>query len=130
MEAFSPLKSPWVDLGRGLSGQAGVPHLSGNGALASGNLISLSLEDALASAPATFVVGISELNVPFKGGMLVPYPTILVGLATNLLGQIKLSANWPAGIPSGFSIYGQWWIADPAGANGFAASNAVSGTVF
>ena len=43
-------------------------------------------------------------------------------------GEVSFAATWPPGVPAGFSIYTQWWIEDPTGPVGFAASNGLQGT--
>ena len=121
---------PWVDLGQGLAGTHGVPVLAGIGSLASGDPLDLVLGDALENSGSTLVVGLAALNAPFKGGVLVPLPSLLIfGLPTGPLGQIKLTATWPSGVPSGINLYLQHWITDAAGPKGLAASNAIVGTV-
>jgi len=47
---------------------------------------------------------------------------------TLLGGSLLLPANWPAGLPSDFSLYFQAWVADAAGPHGFSASNGLSAT--
>jgi len=39
-----------------------------------------------------------------------------------------VSFPWPAGVPSGFSLFYQHWIPDPSGPRGFTASNGLRGT--
>ncbi|TPW07470.1 MAG: FG-GAP repeat-containing protein, partial [Acidimicrobiaceae bacterium] len=68
-----------TDLGNGLAGANGVPALAGEGTLQPGSSITLSLSGALANAPATLVIGLSQLGAPFKGGVLVPSPDLLLG---------------------------------------------------
>ncbi len=120
LEAYDP----WTDLGAGLAGSAGVPLLAGSGPLTGDSLNSLDLTGALAGASCTLVVGLSQLDAPFKGGTLVPAPFLLVvGLAADGGGALGLPFLWPAGVPSGVALYFQHWIADPAGPLGFAASN-------
>ena len=50
---------------------------------------------------------------------------LLGGLLTDGGGTLILPALWPAGLPSGSSLYLQAWITDPVGPAGFAASNAL-----
>jgi len=121
--------SPFANLGNGLSGTHGIPQLVGEGTLLVGDSVSLALTNALESATTTLVIGLSELSAPFKGGVMVPHPDVLIfGLATDSSGELTLNGTWPAGIPPGFSMYFQHWIADAAGPQGFAASDALSGT--
>jgi hypothetical protein len=74
------------------------------------------------------VVGVSPLDAPFKGGVMVPSPDLLFVLTTDFFGASSFGGLWPAGVPSGFTTYFQWWIQDPGGPKGFAASNALAGT--
>ena len=123
------LDKTWTDLGDGLSGTHGVPVLTGVGDLSAGSLVRLALSGALENAATGLVVGLSALNAPFKGGVLVPNPDFIVtGLTTNAGGGLTIAATWPAGVPSGFVTYFQEWVTDPAGPKGFAASNGLSGT--
>jgi hypothetical protein len=117
---------PWADLGQALAGTNGDPVLVGSGSLADGTLVSLTLSNALANSTTTLIIGLSQLNAPFKGGVMVPNPDFLIFLLpTGPTGTLPLAATWAA-LPSGFVVYFQHWISDPAGPAGFAASNAVS----
>jgi len=121
--------SPWGYLGGAIAGSAGAPLLAGSGNLVGGQPVTLTLTAAKALTPVTLIIGLSTLSAPFKGGVLVPNPTLLIfGLQTNAHGTLALSATWPSGLPSGFTFYSQYWIPDPAGPAGFAASNGLSGT--
>jgi len=122
--------SAWSNLGAVLPGAHGAPSLLPSGTLVAGQPIALALGGALESAPAALVVGLSELGLPFKGGTLVPSVNLLfTGLTTDAGGALLLASTWPPGAPAGQPIYAQFWIADAAGLNGFAASNAVAGIV-
>lgn len=119
----------WIDLGQGLAGTHGAPLLLGNGALVADSEVDLALSNALALAPATLIIGLSNLSAPFKGGVLVPNPLLLIGgLLTDAAGTLELSGTWPSGAPAGFTTYYQHWIIDPIGPVGLAASNGLSGT--
>ena len=76
----------------------------------------------------TLGVGLSALNVPFKGGMLGPNPDALFPLPIDGAGNILLSTFWDPAIPGAFTTYFQYWIPDAAAINGFAASNGLSAT--
>jgi hypothetical protein len=119
----------WVDLGQGLAGSAGTPSLVGAGDLSAGSTVTLSVSGAKAGAAAGLIIGLSQINAPFKGGVLVPAPDlILAGLAIDGSGNRVDSFVFPAGVPSGSVLFDQYWIVDAAGPSGFAATNAVSGT--
>jgi hypothetical protein len=114
----------WSALGNGLAGIAGVPVLTGSGTLVAGSPTTLAIEDAKPLALAGFIVGFAQINVPFKGGTLVPSPDVIVtGLPLDGAGALTLPFAWPAGLPSGFAMYYQVWLPDAAGIAGFAATN-------
>ena len=117
--------SPWSDLGQGLAGSGGlVPHLLGTGSLQPGSAGALQLANAKPLSTAWFIVGLQSLDAPFKGGQLVPFPTLLVGFPTDASGSFTVPwTAWPSGLPAGTSIYFQVWLSDPAGAAGWASSN-------
>ncbi|MHC5211898.1 MAG: MBL fold metallo-hydrolase [Planctomycetota bacterium] len=119
----------WTDLGQALPGAGGAPLLDGSGSLAGGTLATLTLTGAASSAPATLVIGLSELSVPFKGGTMVPQTDVLLPFTTDGAGELTLSANWPAALPPGTQVWFQWWITDGGAPVGLAASNALLGTV-
>lgn len=122
----------WDDLGLGLAGTHGVPALAGTGPLLPGTTLSLSLSGALANSLAYLFLGFDRIDVPFKGGVLVPafQPPlgILVPLATNGSGALAVSAPWPVSLPAGVELFVQVWIADPGAAAGVAGSNALRGS--
>jgi hypothetical protein len=117
---------PWTSLGKGLKGTAGIPMLVGHGSLQGGETVSLDVQGARPQSPAILVVGAWPLFAPFKGGVLVPRPNILVGgLATDATGSLTLQGNWPVGLPSGAPTWYQLWIVDRLAVQGLAASNGV-----
>jgi len=120
---------PWQDLGLALAGTGGEPVLEGSGPLLAGFPVALGTSGARANAAGTLFIGLSTLLAPLKGGTLVPSNDLLVtGLVTDGAGALTLATNWPAGVPSCTTIVFQLWIADPAGPQGFAATNGLSGT--
>jgi hypothetical protein len=117
----------WANFGHALAGSMGTPTLTGSGLLAGGELVKLKLQNVPASVPAALVIGFDTLLAPFKGGVLVPDPSVILALHTGASG-LNLSATWPNGLPSGFDAYFQFWISDPAGPAGFSASNGIRAT--
>jgi formylglycine-generating enzyme required for sulfatase activity len=116
--------APWFDVGGALAGAAGDPLLTGEGMTTEGTAVALSLSQALAGADAALVLGFSSLQAPLKGGTLVPFPDIILfGLSTDGAGALEVPAVWPPGLPAQSSLWAQFWITDPAGPKGFAASN-------
>jgi hypothetical protein len=120
---------PWTELGGSLPGGAGTPTLAGQGLLQPGLPTKLTLEQAPGSAATTLVIGLTQIDAPFKGGVLVPSADLIIaGLVTSPLGDLVLLGPWPAGIPAGMSLMFQAWSIDAAGVQGWAASNAVQAT--
>ncbi len=128
---FDVTPSSWTDLGFALAGTNGDPALLGTGLLIEGAEPVIALSGAAGNAPAFLVVGFAPLyHAPFRGGTLVPDaspPGFIVSLVTNGAGAVSLSTQWPAGVPSGLELYLQYWILDPGGPLGYAASNAILG---
>ena len=122
---------PWTDLGHGLAGAFGVPTNVGSGSLAANTPTSLVLANARPNALTGFVMGVNEINLPYKGGVLVPNPSppgFVVYLFTSPSGGFTVNTVWPPGVPSGFTFAQQWWVQDAAAVHGYAASNALRGT--
>ncbi|HTE06261.1 MAG TPA: hypothetical protein VK824_08705 [Planctomycetota bacterium] len=118
--------APWTNVGSGLAGIAGTPSLVGTGALAAGSAGSLALSSARPFSLALLFVSFASAPAPFKGGTLVPVPPALTIAQNTLLGSITLPwSAWPAGIPSGTSLWFQYAIQDPAAPLGAALSNAL-----
>ncbi len=117
----------WTNLGHATAGIKGLPALTGHGALFGGNDASLEVSDAHASANAALMFGITQLNAPFKGGVLVPDPLLILPLITGPTGNVSLPFLFPAGVPAGASLYFQFWIQDSTAIKGYAASNALRG---
>lgn len=118
----------WSPLGGALAGSAGTPALEGHGLLTAHAPFSVKLSDAAPSQGVALVVGFGQLTLPFKGGVLVPtVDALLLGLASDVNGELSLDSTWPLGVPAEFEFFLQAWITDPAGPQGFAASNALKG---
>lgn len=120
--------SAWLDLGLAKSGTLGPPQLGGSGPLTAGSANELALAQALPGAACTLVFGLASLNVPFKGGTLVPAPLLLVALAADASGGLLLPFAWPAGVAPGTDLYFQAWLQDAGVPHGFSASNGLRGT--
>jgi len=120
---------PWSSLGEALAGTKGLPKQVGTGPLQPGSGFAFTLTDGPPAAFTYHVLGLSALNAPFKGGVLVPdIGLISPPLPTDSLGSASLTGHWPPGL-SGLDVFTQFWHPDPAGVNGFAASNAVQASV-
>jgi hypothetical protein len=114
----------WTPLGGALAGAGGFPVLAGSGTLVGGAPGAIALSNALPGAAAHLVVGFSALSAPFKGGTLVPNPSLVIsGLPVSAAGTLLLLFVWPASLPPDFKTWLQFWIPDAGGPQGFAASN-------
>ncbi len=121
----APITPPWTDLGFPLAG-SDVATLAGTGTLQANTSLELTVDCGPASGTGTLVVGLSEINVPFKGGVIVPDPLLLVsGLGLSPLGSLVLPATWPAGVPVDTTLAMQMWFSDAAGPLGFSSTNAL-----
>jgi hypothetical protein len=121
----------FTPLGNGLVGSFDAPVLTGEGALAGGDAVTLSLLGAGpfgVSTPITLYVGVTAANIPFLGGVLVPDanpPGFSLPLATVPSGNLILRSRWPPGVPSGTEFYFQYWVEDAGAPQGQSASNAL-----
>ncbi len=121
------VRDTFCDIGGGLSGSHGVPTLVGSGTLTPGSTVTLALSDALENSSVWLVVGLSQANVPFKAGVMIPAPDVILGpFPVSGSGDLVLSGPWPADIPSDFQTTFQQWVQDPAAPVGFSGSNGVS----
>jgi hypothetical protein len=126
--AIEPINnSAFVNQGQALAGVNGDPILQGSGDLSFGSSNSVDVSNAAPSATAGYIVGLSAISVPFKGGTLVPAPDIIIVLATDGSGEMALPFTMSAGVPSGTEIYVQVGIQDAAAVHGVALTNAVLG---
>jgi hypothetical protein len=113
----------WSNLGSAKAGIAGVPVLQGEGPLTPDSHNALQLDHARADATAFLVAGLSALNVPFKGGTLVPAPEVLVAFTTDGEGSLTVPFVWRSNLPAGLELTYQMWIEDDTSAFDLAASN-------
>lgn len=120
--------SQWTDIGNGLAGTSGVPHLAGSGNLTAGSVLHLDLAGAEPAAAAWLVVGLGQVNLPFAGGVLVPNPNVVVPTATSAFGTLNVSGAIPQALPAGLTVTAQVWVQDSGGPAGLAASNAAAAT--
>ncbi|MCB9899278.1 MAG: Ig-like domain-containing protein [Planctomycetes bacterium] len=119
----------WSETGRGTLGSNGTPHLQGSGPLVGGATVAWTITSGLPNGSAWLVLGFSLLDAPFKGGVLVPSPDVLVGgLPLDAAGSLPIGFTWPAGLVGGVMLALQAWIADPGNPSGFASSNALVAT--
>ena len=118
---------PWIDLGHELPGTNGPPRLVGEGTLQGNTQVFLTISRALPSAPTGVFMGFTAAWQPLHGGMLVPAPEVVAWpVFTDGTGSLQMQGWWPGGMPSGVSVWFQAWMFDPAGPEGFAATNALT----
>lgn len=117
------IHAAWYDLGHSLAGSQGIPSFVGSGPLISGDPITLTLSNAAPSAPTLFVVGLSQIDVPFEGGIMVPSLDAIIPVSTDGNGVFTLTTNWPNGVPPNLSLYMQCWVLNVTGTAVDGASN-------
>ena len=121
---------PWSNSGFSLAPVGSVPPvLHAVGDLLPGTPGDISLSGAPAFAPLSLVVGLAPLKHPFKGGLLVPSPDLIIPLLANDAGGVSLAwDSWPTGLASGTTFELQAWVVDATGPKGLTATNAVHGS--
>jgi hypothetical protein len=121
------LPGPFSLVEGGAAGVHGAPLLKLAGELVPDTELDLLLKGAARAMPVTLIVGTSALPMPFKGGVLVPAPDLILPThkQTDAEGELTLRTRWPAGVASGTSILIQAWLPDPAAAQGWAGSTGV-----
>ena len=118
----------WCNLGNGLAGLLGEPTLNGTGTMTAGSTVTLTLANAIPVGTTNLVIGLSLLEAPFRGGVLVPSPDVLfLGLPLDFT-TLEVSFTFPSGVPSGTQLFYQHWVEDFTGPAGFSASNGIVGT--
>jgi len=128
VNATYPAGSPFADLGFALAGTNGYPIQLAEGTLVTGQPFGFHLLNAKPLAPATHVVGLSPVFLPYKGGTFVPAPDLLNFVVTDGAGELHLVGPWPPG-GSGLTLWLQFWVHDPGGIKGRSASSAITATI-
>ena len=98
-------------------------ELTGWGSLA-GPAVDLQLRALPPNAFGFHVLGTSRIDAPVFGGILVPWPTLLIPFTADPHGRAVLRLPVPPGIPPGATLYAQGWFLD--GAVNLAATNALA----
>lgn len=119
--------SPWADLGKTKPGSTGTPKLAGSGPLTPGSSNALQLTGACPNCTAMLIVGFSEIDLPLRGGTLVPDPVLVLAQQIDASGALTLPFTWPADADAGLTIFLQFWINDTASSFGVSASNGLVG---
>lgn len=116
--------SGFSDLGFALSGTLGKPQLCASGPLTANSNVNLMVEYARPNTLGFLILGAAQLGQQFQGGTLVPTPNLVIpGLPTDGNGIFAAIGTWPAGIPSGTTLYMQYWLPDPQGIFGVSSTN-------
>ena len=111
------MASRWMRVARASGGSVGF------GAGGATSVAARSDAAGGASLAAVFS-GPSAVRGPtLVGGVLVPSPELVLRLVTDSSGELTRLFRWPTTTTSGFELYFQAWVVDPAGPRGFAASN-------
>ncbi len=123
------IPSAWTHLDGGSPGVAGVPRLTGQGTLGSGDEVLLALDDA---PPSTLALAwLSFTSVPFDalgGTVHASPPTTQLLRATDGTGAWSQSLVWPAALPSGVDFWLQFIVQDGSVPAGLTLSNALTAT--
>lgn len=117
----------WTDLGLSKAGGGPPPMQLAAGALEADTSNMVALTGAPPSAATALVIGTTVLRAPFKGGTMVPTPMLVLMLPASADGAAGVPFSWPADIPSGMSLYFQFWVQDASASYGYSASNALRG---
>ena len=85
----------------------------------------MSIEGAVPNGVVVLVLGLSQIDLPLQGGVLVPSLDVTKAFAIDAQGDFDLSDKWPAYAPQDLDVWSQAWMLDPDAPFGFAATNAV-----
>jgi len=119
----------YVPLGNALPGTNGVPVLTARGSFVGASTVSFDLGNGLPGVSAILVLGLSRIDRPLLGGVLVPSPDLVVqGLPISNMGTAAWPIICPLGLFTGFTVYLQYWFPDQGAVQGYAASNALRAT--
>jgi len=118
-----------TDVGHALSGSNGTPLLEVSFS-PDPDTLTFEIRNAPVARTGYFIASTQASYRPFRGepaGTLVPRLDGLVRpIPTGLLGEITLDKDVSAfSFPGGQLLWAQMWIRDPAGPNGWAATNGV-----
>jgi len=123
---FGDQPGAWGTLGFGIWGTQGVPQLTGSGDLVALSQNTVNVRQGVPNGDAFLVVGLTQLDAPFKGGVLIPSPDLVLGpLPLDVMGNTSLTFTWPSGLPPALTTFIQAWIPDVAGPVGYSASAAL-----
>ena len=104
------------------------PSLTASGSLLPSTPLDLAIGGGGPGGTALVVAGSSSLHLPFKGGLLMPAPELVVPFVLDGAGGLQIATTWPPGVPSGVSLWLQAWLPDETALTGFLASPSLSFT--
>ena len=114
----------WTVSGQPLGSARRTPALVGDGSLLPGSQMRWRLSSAREATLAVFVTGLSRIDAPVFGGVVVPDLDILTLMPTDAIGAATLSVPW-IGLPTGLEVWTQAGVIDPDGPQGWTFSNTV-----
>jgi hypothetical protein len=115
---------PVTDYGGKIRGSAGFPVQLVSGSFTPGTSTTFALSVAKPASMAFLVAGMQTAFTPYKGNVLVPQPDSVFGpLPVGPLGKLGLTFGWPSGLAAGDTVDVQFWMKDPSGVKGFAATS-------
>ncbi|HEX5012318.1 MAG TPA: VCBS repeat-containing protein [Planctomycetota bacterium] len=124
LDVTYPDGGPITDFGGKVRGVPGFPVNIVSGTFVPGGEVTFSLSVAKIGAKAFLVAGLQAAFMPFKGNVLVPQADIVAGpFIVDAAGKLDVHATWPADFPPGQTVDVQFWVKDPNGLKGFAASS-------
>jgi hypothetical protein len=122
----------FIDLGHSLAGTGGLaPTLHGYGELSGGGDIAIKVRHVLPSTSGFWFYSLGQTAIPVRGGIFVPDPYnvfFTLPVSTNAIGEFSLMGVNPLGIPSGLSLFHQFWFNDPGAVQAASATNAMQET--
>ena len=110
------------DVGHALAGSNGTPLLEIS---YSPPNLTFEVENAPVSQPGILFLGLTRIDFPWLGGVLVPDPRWPLLLVSDAAGKFSVTAPVRGSFPGGATSFTQTWFLDPTGANQLAATNAV-----
>lgn len=118
----------WTEVGPGLAGSLGLPGFWIDGPLCENGFILLRVWNLPPSANAWLVLGLSQLGLPFKGGVMVPYPDLIDGpYAADSFGALWREVPLGLPVPAGLELVMQFWVPDVGAPKGYAATPGIAG---
>jgi hypothetical protein len=113
-----------TDLGFGKAGGSGlVPDFSVCGGLDAGETAQAILRYAAAQSEAFLVVGTQNAPTPYRGGLLDPFPPLLIDVSTtDDYGEAFFSFD---GTDDSYDLFAQYVVLDPGASQQVAMSNAL-----